>query len=333
MYILAIRLGIRAFRVGDVQKEGRGPFPFSVGNGATLGSKPEQQLKIRIPAISGLMAFEAVARLSSFSKAAEELSVTQSAVSHRISQLEAQLGTRLFIRVGANTSLTPHGEQLLEHVVRGLDCFREGIMSLQTSQRSVIRLSLPPALASNWLILRLSSFQRIHPEVELEISVTSRFLNLRAGEADVAIRFGNGQWDGLDAIKLLPVRIFPVCSPSYLVAHPWLKAPSNLEGATLLRQTITPWKPWFEAAGLPWEEPTQGTLFSEVSLLIEAAECSQGVGLVLSALVKSQLESGVLLKLFDVVQETEKAYYVVMARNAEHSLQVRRLIDWLIDNA
>lgn len=297
------------------------------------GTKSEQQSKVRIPAISALMAFEAVARMNGFSKAAEELSVTQSAISHRISQLETQLGTRLFIRVGSSISLTPQGEQLLKHVVKGLECFREGIISLGSSQRSVIRLSLPPALASNWLVQRLSSFQRIYPEIELEISVTSRFLNLRAGEADIAIRFGNGRWEGLNAVKLLPVRIFPVCSPSYLVAHPWLKTPRDLEGATLLRQGITPWKPWFEAAGLDWDEPTRGPFFSEVSLLIEAAECSQGVGLVLSALVERQLENGTLLKLFDVVQEIDKAYYIVTAHHAESSPAVRHLAEWLLDNA
>lgn len=288
---------------------------------------------LRIPPLNGLLAFESVARLGGFSKAAEALSITQSAVSHRISQLESQLDTRLFLRAGHGISLTAQGEALLAHVRNGLACFRDGLAELNIPVPRSIRFSLPPALASNWLVQRLAAFQRLHPDIDLDISVTSRMLDIKAGEADVALRFGDGNWHGLDALALIPVRLFPVCSPSYLMAHPWLKTPGELAGATLLRQAIIPWQPWFTAAGLDWAEPKRGPFFSEVSFLIDAAECAQGVALVPDALVERRLESGALLKLFDVVQKSSRSYHTVTAREGELRPDVRLFVDWLVSTA
>ena len=289
--------------------------------------KPREN--VRLPALSGLLAFEAVARHASFSKAADELSVTQSAVSHRIAQLESRLGVSLLLRVGHLVSLTSHGGDLLPHVREGLDCLRHGVGKVAGRRRTTVRLSLAPAIASNWLIQRLGSFQRRHPDISLDIVVTSRNLNIRAGEADVAIRFGRGHWEGVDAEELIPVRIFPVCSPAYHKAHPWLNQPSDLVRATLLRQSMIPWRPWFAAAGLDLPEPQDGPSFSEVSLLIDAAEHSQGVGLVLSALVEQQVLEGTLVRLFDVEQRSDRAYYLVTATGPARLAEVETLVAWL----
>lgn len=288
---------------------------------------------LRIPPLNGLLAFESVARLGGFSRAAEALSITQSAVSHRISQLESQLDTRLFLRASHGVSLTAQGEALLAHVRNGLACFRSGLAELAVPKQKSIRFSLPPALASNWLVQRLAAFQRLYPDVDLDISVTSRMLDIRAGEADVGLRFGDGSWDGLEAKALIPVVLFPVCSPSYLMAHPWLKTPAELGNATLLRQSIFPWQPWFAAAGLDWAEPKRGPSFSEVSFLIDAAECAQGVALVPDALVERQLESGALLRLFDIGQVSERSYHAVIARNGDPGADARLLVDWLVSTA
>lgn len=287
----------------------------------------------RVPPIKGLAAFEAVARLGSFSRAADELAITQSAVSHRITQLEWLLGVALFLRAGHAVSLTAQGRELLPHVRAGLDCLREGMAKVTGQPRRRVRLSLAPALASNWLVQRLSAFQRLHPDIDLDIAVTSKMVNIRSGEADVGLRFGKGVWEGLEAIPLLPVRIFPVCSPAYRSAHPWLRAPTDLARATLLRQAIIPWRPWFEAAGLDWDEPKGGPSFSEVSLLIDAAECSQGVALVLSVLVEQQLEAGTLVRLFDLEQVSERAYYLVTAQGEPLRPEVQALVQWLLDTS
>ncbi len=289
-----------------------------------------QSVHVRIPPLNGLVTFEAVARHGSFSKATDELSITQSAASHRLSQLESVLGVSLLLRAGHAISLTAQGEELLPHVREGLACLREGTAKLSGTRQKTIRLSLAPALASNWLVQRLAAFQRIHPDIDLDIIVTSKMINFRAGEADVGIRFGNGDWEGLDAIKLIPVRIFPVCSPAYKMAHPWLRTPSDLARSTLLRQAIIPWRPWFEAAGLDWAEPKTGPSFSEVSLLIDAAEFSQGVALILSALVERQLEKGTLVRLFDVEQISERSYYIVTFQAGLKRPEVESLVNWLL---
>lgn len=287
----------------------------------------------RIPPVNGLEAFEAVARHGSFSRAADELSITQSAVSHRLSQLEWLLGVPLLLRVGHSVSLTAQGRDFLPHVRLALESLQAGIKKLGEPRQSTIRLSLAPALASKWLVQHLAAFQRMHPEINLDITVTSKMLNVRAGEVDVGLRFGKGDWDGLDAIKLIRTRIFPVCSPAYLNAHSWLKQPQDLARATLLRQAIVPWKPWFRAAGLGWPEPVGGPSFSEVSILIDAAEYSQGVALVLSALVERQLDSKTLVRLFDIEQTSDRAYYIVTPSNEPLRTEIRALVTWLIETS
>jgi len=290
------------------------------------GKKPAA----RIPPLNGLMAFEAVARLGSFSRAADELSITQSAVSHRISQLEATLGVALLLRVGPLVSLTVHGQELLPHVRQGLTCLREGVAQLSGSARAVVRLSLAPAIASRWLVQRLASFNRNHPDIDLDIVATSRYVSIRNGEADVAIRFGRGDWEGLDSVPLIPVRLYPVCSPAYRKAHPWLRSPRDLARATLLRQSVFPWRPWFESAGIDLPEPQGGPSFSEVSLLIDAAEHAQGVALVADALVDRQLEEGRLVRLFDVAHACDRAYYLVTAAAKPRRPEVDALVQWLL---
>jgi LysR family transcriptional regulator, glycine cleavage system transcriptional activator len=288
---------------------------------------------IRIPPLNRLEAFEEVARHGSFSKAGEILSITPSAVSHRIAQLERQLGLPLFVRIGHSVSLTAQGGALLEHVRLGLAALREGFASLAEPPDKTIRLSLPPALASNWLVQRLAEFQRVHPDINLDISVTSKFLDIRAGEIDVGLRFGRGEWEGLDVTELIRVRIFPVCSPAYRIANKWLRTPADLARATLLRQAIIPWKPWFVAAGLDWPEPKSGSSFSEVSVLIDAAEHSQGVALVLSALVARKIEAGALVRLFDVELESDRAYYIAVAAGAPRRPEVEAIVMWLREHA
>lgn len=282
----------------------------------------------RIPAFNGLVAFEAVARHGSFSKAADELSITQSAVSHRISQLETSIGVSLFLRAGHSVSLSAQGSALLPYVQQGLDSLREGMAGLPEQQRTT-RLSMAPGIASNWLVQRLATFQRLHPDINLDIEVTSREVNIAAGEADVGIRFGRGDWEGLEATELIRPRIIPVCSPAYRKAHPWLKEPGDLERATLLRQTTIPWKPWFDAAGLPWDEPLVGPSFSEVSLLIDAVEYSHGVALVLDVLVEKQLQDKTLVRLFDVELAPERAFYIVAPAAGKRHPDSKALIDWL----
>lgn len=285
---------------------------------------------LRIPPITGLMAFESVARNGSFSKAADELSITQSAVSHRISQLESLLSASLLIRIGHSVSLAPAGKELLPYVREGLGCLREGLAKISTEGKPSLKLSLAPAVASNWLIQRLSAFHRQHPDINLEINVSSRNINLRSGEADVAIRCGDGRWDGLDAIELIPLNEVAVCSPAYRKAHPWLRRLEDLERATLLRHHFVSWKDWFARLGAEVSLPSSGLAFSEVSLLITAAECSQGVALVFDALVERQIQDGTLVLAVPQSIVSERSYYVVTPTGTPRGEPLLAFIDWLL---
>ncbi|HEX4917921.1 MAG TPA: LysR substrate-binding domain-containing protein [Limnobacter sp.] len=289
-------------------------------------------LRVRIPSTAELLAFEAVARLRSFSRAAEDLSVTQSAISHRIGQLEGHLGVNLFLRLGQTIELTPHGAQFLPHVRRGLRELQEGlVMAQQTTQRRV-KLSLPPSMASHLLAQHLSVFQREHPDIDLEIAVTSNYQNLKSGEGDLGIRMGLGDWEGLVSAHLLDVNLIAVCSPQYMKAHPWLKQPQSLSKATLLRQRVFPWRPWLECAGIDLAEPDRGPYFSEVSLMIEAAELSQGVALVPEVLVSRHLAKGSLVPVLNVALKLDKGYYVSASPHALNRPEVKALFDWLLQN-
>ncbi len=286
--------------------------------------------KLRIPPITGLMAFESVARHGSFSKAADELSITQSAVSHRISQLESLVGASLLIRIGHSVSLAPAGKELLPYVREGLGCLRDGLAKISTEGKPTIKLSLAPAIASNWLIQHLSAFHRKHPDINLEINVTSKNINLRSGEADVAIRCGEGHWDGLDAIELIPVNVIAVCSPAYKKAHPWLRRLEDMERATLLRHHLVSWKDWFSRLGADLRTPPSGMSFSEVSLLITAAECSQGMALVFDVLVEHQLQDGTLVQPAPQSVVSDRSYYIVTPTGAPRSEPIQPFIDWLL---
>lgn len=284
----------------------------------------------RIPPITGLMAFESVARNGSFSKAADELSITQSAVSHRISQLESLLGASLLIRVGHSVSLAPAGKELLPYVREGLGCLRDGLAKISTEGKPCIKLSLAPAIASNWLIQRLSAFHRKHPDINLEINVSSRNINLRSGEADVAIRCGEGRWEGLDAVALIPLNEIAVCSPAYQKAHPWLRRLEDMERATLLRHNLASWKDWFASQGVDMKTQPAGISFSEVSLLITAAECSQGMALVYDVLVERQLQDGTLVQPVPHSVVSARSYYIVTPAGVPRSPALQAFIDWLL---
>jgi LysR family glycine cleavage system transcriptional activator len=285
---------------------------------------------VRTPALTGLTAFEAVARHGSFSRAADELSVTQSAVSHRISQLESQLGVSLLMRGASAVTLTPKGRELLPFVRDGLGSLRDGVAKVSADGRPTVRLSLAPALASNWLIQRLAAFQRLHPDIHIDIHATSKNLNLRAGEADIAIRFGLGDWDGLDAVEFIPVRVLSVCSPAYAKAHPWLRQPADLARATLLCNAMAAWDDWFGRVGIALAAPRFGPSFSEVSLLIDATEFSQGVSLVFDVLVERQLREGTLVRLFGLDVPSERSYFVVTPAGVPRSDAVQAVLDWLL---
>lgn len=292
----------------------------------------------KLPSFHSLAAFEAVARYQSFVKAAEELCVTQSAVSHRIKTLEQQFGARFFVRNRTSVVLTAQGTFFLGAVIEALSTL-ESACSRLSGTRKVVKLSVGPAFARNWLVERLSSFYRLHGDIDLEVNAiklaqTNKHSSLKTGEADVSIRYGTeADWPGFQSIELMRSQVFPVCSPSYMATVGGNPSPKELLRATLLRLPRQPWKPWFRAAKLGCEEPHQGPLFSDAALMLDAAAQGQGIALARSALVEHDLATGRLVRLFDVSIPTEFAYHVIYQPAVARGEEVTSFIDWLVTSA
>lgn len=289
----------------------------------------------KLPPLHALAAFEAVARLQSFARAADELCVTHGAVSHRIRLLEDHFGTRLLLRRGGSVALTTKGTYLLTAVLHALSTLQEASERLSGS-RPVVRISAGPSSAHNWLILLLGAFYREHPDIDLEISATKlskqkQRAGVESGEVDVAVRYGSKEeWSGLTCVKLMDVTLFPVCSPAYREALGGIRAIADLRSAVLLRLPHEPWQPWFEAAGLRWPEPSSGPLFGDASLMLDAAVSGQGVALARSVLVARELESARLVRLFDVSIPSTRSYHAVRSPGAAARPEVDAFIQWLI---
>jgi LysR family glycine cleavage system transcriptional activator len=288
----------------------------------------------KLPPLHALAAFEAVARLHSFARAADELCVTHGAVSHRIKTLEQHFGVRLFARRGGTVTLTTQGTYFLTAVLEALSTLQQASKRLVAARR-VVTISAGPSTAHKWLMPRLGAFYRDHPGVDLEITATKlapkkRGASLESGEADIVIRYGRKEdWTGFQAAKLMDVRLYPVCAPAYLAKAGRLETPLALREAQLLRLPHEPWKPWFVAAGLAWEEPASGPLFGDASLLLDAAANGQGVALARDVLVERDLAAGRLVRLWDVALPSPRAYYAVWSTQSAARAEVKTFVSWL----
>ena len=272
---------------------------------------PSTRKNIRLPPLATIQAFEASARLGSFDKAGEELCITASAVGKRIAALEVLIGVSLFARGARGLSLSVAGREYLEQVRIALGLLSKVSLHNREAQRTErLRVGAPPTFARQILVPHLANFTAKHPEVELELLLSIPYLDLNAPDTDLEIRFGKGVYPGLVAQLLIDEPVFPVCAPGYLAKVKGLRNPRDLARAALLRSPLEPWKPWFEAAGLAWAEPSRGTRFVDLGMLLEAAVNAQGIALARKSLTHSWLDSGTLVRLFDVDARPESFYYL-----------------------
>ena len=283
-----------------------------------------------LPPLHALTAFEAIARHGHFARAAAELFLTASAVSHRIRSLEAQLGMRLLDRDSHGVRVNENGARLLLEVRAALAALQAGAARIGIESRPVLRLSVLPAFASGWLVQRLGSFYRAFPDIELEIASTSQLVNVKAGECDAAIRYGAGQWPGLAADRLCNDVVFPAASPEYLASIPAIEKPGDLAGAVFLRHRLLPWRRWFAAAGLDRPEPDTGPLFSDAGLMLDAAVSGHGIALARGLLAKPHLESGRLVALTRVRCDSEWNFHLVYRPEDVARPELAAFRDWLL---
>jgi len=292
-----------------------------------------------LPSLHALAAFEAVARLHSFAKAADELCITHGAVSHRIKQLESHFGAQFFSRRGRAVALTAKGTYFLGAVLDALSTLQEASIRLSGETHKTVHVNAGPSFARNWLVERLGDFYQKHPEIDVELSATKltktgKLTSLKSDGADIEVRYGTAdEWTGFDSVKLLAGRLFPVCSPAYRDKQGGLTGPEDLLKAVLLRLPHEPWKPWFNAAGLDADEPMRGPLFSDASLMLETAANGQGIALARSLIVDDYLRSGRLVKLWDISILSPQAYYAIFAAKVRTQPEVQTFTSWLISSS
>ncbi len=284
----------------------------------------------KLPPLGALRAFEAAARHLSFKRAADELGVTPTAISHQLRQLEDILGQRLFARQIRKVTLTPAGEALYPVLRDGFESFAHAIERLRAGpRRQRLTLSATPAFVAKWLLPRLSDWQARHPGIDLHLHASETPVDLGAGSADAAIRYGRGDWPDLHSELLLPSHFAPVASPRLK-----LRKPADLNNQTLLhfdwrlRRRDTPtWKRWAEQAGIALDV-SGGLRFSDESHAIQAAIAGQGVALLGLPLVAAELASGALVQPFGPVLQGD-SYHLAVPPDRAQALEIAALRAWL----
>lgn len=288
----------------------------------------------RLPPLNALRVFEVAARSENFTRAAEELGVSQTAVSQQVKALEATLGVQLFARDGKRLIITSAGKQYLAVVRDALDRIVLGTdRLLQSRPSSILTLSTSPDFGAKWLVHRLGRLTEAYPEIDLRVSTTSKPVDLISEQVDLAIRHGDGHWPGLDAVALCQERLVPVCSPKLLSGDSRISQASDLLKLPLLRlDDWTTWSKWFEAAGVA-TPARHGPVLNQASMLIDAAVDAQGVALARTTLAAWDLRHGRLVVPIDVSLPLENTYWIVYPKLAFAEAKIATLRDWLLVEA
>lgn len=296
--------------------------------------------KIRrtLPPIAALRALEVAARHLNFTKAAEELNVTQSAISHQIRHLEDLWGLKLFDRPPRGLALTRNGQALAPIVRTFLDNLWNALETLQTeASRTPLRVDMLQSFAVKWLVPRSGKFHEEYPNIDLWISTHDELIDFAANDVDVAIRLGQGNYPGLHSTLLLSEHVFPVCSPKFLERAGKPMKPADLLQYPLLLRLGDPahanWEDWFKNAGVEGVLLIEGPRFPDSNMALEAAIDSQGVALARSAHVGSELKSGRLVKLFNVPYVSSVAYHLVCPQGTQGKPKIATFRNWLLTEA
>lgn len=286
----------------------------------------------RLP-LTALRSFEAAGRHLSFSRAAEELYVTQAAVSRQVKELEQLLGQPLFVRHHRRVELTEPGHKLLQQLVRSFDDIDQLLAAIALRpEQAEVTVSVEPSLAASWLVQRLNKFRGLRPDIDVSLEVDPRLIEFRSGQPELALRFSahSTSWPRADAEQLAPVIDTPVMSPALLASGPELTTPGDLHRYTLLHEENRKgWVRWFEAAGAASQAvPDRGPLLADASLAKQAALLGHGVALGDLLLVRDELASGALVRPF-AKSVVSGAYWLVARDLRKLSVGAQAFADWL----
>ena len=289
----------------------------------------------RLPPLNALKAFEAAARHESFTRAAEELSVTQGAVSHQVKALEAELGLKLFNRERQRLVITEAGRAYLEVVRDALDRIAAGTERLlQRQSAGALTVSTSPNFAAKWLVHRLGRFAEAHPGIDLRLSASLHHVDFAREDVDLAIRHGDGPAPGLHVTRLCAEELTPVCSPKLLSGRGGLRKPADLSRYALIHvNDRNDWLKWLGAAGVSDVDVSRGPILNQASMALDAAADGQGVALARSALAAWDLIVGRLVRPFELSLPVPYAYWIVCPKATAKLPKIIVFRDWLLSEA
>ena len=289
----------------------------------------------RLPSLNGLRAFEAAARHLSFTNAAAELNVTQTAISHQIRRLEEELGIRLFVRQNRALALTPEAKDYLPGVRAAFNDLRLATDRLQRKDDDhVLTVSTLASLAAKWLLPRLSAFQEAHPGIDVRITTSTALVDFKGGGVDAAIRYGRGHWAGLRADWLTADQLFPVCSPQLLSGDKPLRCPQDLAHHVLLHSSggyDDDWRLWLTAAGLPANiSKLPGQTFDLIFMTVQAAIDGFGVAVGRTSYVEGDIAKGRLVVPFKIALPADAGFYLVSPQASAEKPKLAAFRRWLL---
>jgi LysR family transcriptional regulator, glycine cleavage system transcriptional activator len=292
----------------------------------------------RLPSLNGLRAFEAAARHLSFTRAASELNVTQTAISHQIRRLEEELGVRLFVRQNRALQLTPEARDYLPGIRAAFnDLTLATDRLLQRGDNNVLTISTLASLAAKWLLPRLSAFQEAHPGIDVRITTSTSLIDFKSGDVDAAIRYGRGHWPGVRADWLIADQLFPVCSPALLAGKKPLRKPEDLADHVLLHSIAgndDDWRLWLTAAGLPANLSKQpGVTFDLAFMTVQAAIDGIGVAIGRTSYVEADIAKGRLVVPFKITLPADAGFYLVSPAGKSDPPKLRAFREWLTASA
>ena len=289
--------------------------------------------------MNALRAFEAAGRLQSLTEAAAELNVTPAAVGHQVKALESYFEQALFERRYRAIALTEKGRLLLAGLTDGFDRLSESVDAFNVlEEQRALMITCCTSFAARWLVPRLDDFRELHPDIDVRLDATQRLVDLRREEFDLGIRFGPGQWEGLDADYLIDEEFIPVASPSLLARKP-VNQPTDIAQHTLLHRGDSPgplpldWAMWLQAAEVDNVDPERGIRYNLESMAIQAAVDGHGIALVSNVLVEADIEAGRLVRLFDLGLPTGRdvAYYLAYAPSRLRHPRVAAFRAWILN--
>jgi len=292
-------------------------------------------MRPRLPPLNALKAFEAAARHEIFTRAAEELCVTQGAVSHQVKALEAELAVKLFNRERQRLIITEAGKDYLTVVRDALDRIAVGTERLlQRQNAGVLTVSTSPDFAAKWLVHRLGHFADAHPGIDLRVSATLHHVDFAREEVDLAVRHGEGSCPGLDTVRLSAEQLFAVCSPKLISGRRRLNKPADILNFPLLHlDSRADWTNWLQAAGLDGADVMHGPVLNRASMVIDAAINGQGIALARTTLAAWDIINGRLVRPFSESLRLSKTYWIVCPKATATVPKIVTFRDWLLAEA